>query len=322
MLKFGNTVVVADLGDIIRALRAYIQNTPNAGYLKQIKSSSDSIMVSCPFHKGGTEQRPSCGILRQDKGGVPAGTFHCFTCHERGSLLKFINKVLGEREISSVALRWLQARFDLAELYNRNLKLDFGLEKATKIITDYVSEEELKKYRVVHKYMYKRKLTDEIIEKFDVGYDGETQCITFPVRDLSGRTLFIARRSVKTKFFNYPKNVEKSLYGIYELGSKQYKDVWICESIINALTLWSYGIPAVATNGVAFSKKQLAQLLKINTNGFIIAFDGDIAGDDGAKKLGELLRGRRLVSIAQLPRGKDINDLSIAEVKALEVNWT
>ena len=65
--------------------------------------------------------------------------------------------------------------------------------------------------------MYERGLTDEVIEEFDIGYDKDTRCITFPVRDKSGGTLFVARRSVDTKYFNYPKEAEKPLYGLFEL---------------------------------------------------------------------------------------------------------
>ena len=55
--------------------------------------------------------------------------------------------------------------------------------------------------------MYKRRSTDEIIEKFDVGFDNHFElkdkfgkvksvlrCLTFPVRDINGNTLFIAEK--------------------------------------------------------------------------------------------------------------------------------
>ena len=35
----------------------------------------------------------------------------------------------------------------------------------------FVTEEELKSYRFTIPYMYERKMTDALIEKFDVGYD-------------------------------------------------------------------------------------------------------------------------------------------------------
>lgn len=65
--------------------------------------------------------------------------------------------------------------------------------------------------------MYKRGLTDELIELYDVGYDPKFKlksdsnpfsCITFPVRDVNGKTLFIARRAIDFKLYHYPENVE------------------------------------------------------------------------------------------------------------------
>ena len=115
------------------------------------------------------------------------------------------------------------------------------------------SEEELDSYRYFHPYMYKRKLTDEIIELFDVGYDKDfvlkskttgnemhLQCITFPVRDITGKTLFIARRCVNNKIFHYPEGVTKPLYGIYELYQLPEfpKTVYVCESIIASLFIF------------------------------------------------------------------------------------
>ena len=39
---------------------------------------------------------------------------------------------------------------------------------------------------------------------FDIGYDKDRRAITFPVKDRQGRCLFIARRSVVGKEYNYP----------------------------------------------------------------------------------------------------------------------
>lgn len=109
---------------------------------------------------------------------------------------------------------------------------------STKTETDkieYVTESELAKYRYYHPYMYERKLTNEIIEKFDIGYDKDTDCITFPVYDEFGRCVFVARRSVKTKYFNYPSGSKKPIYGLEKID-KDTNAVLVVESFLNALT--------------------------------------------------------------------------------------
>ena len=49
-------------------------------------------------------------------------------------------------------------------------------------------------------------MTDEVIEQFDLGYDKSTDSITFPVRDKNGDCMFVARRSIKTKYFDLTDN--------------------------------------------------------------------------------------------------------------------
>ena len=44
------------------------------------KSGEGQILVRCPFHKGGQEKKPSFSV------NVEEGLFHCFTCHESGTI--------------------------------------------------------------------------------------------------------------------------------------------------------------------------------------------------------------------------------------------
>ena len=43
-------------------------------------------------------------------------------------------------------------------------------------------------------------------------------------------------------------------------------------------------------------------------------FDGDISGDKGAKRFVENIGPDKFVNIHQLPRGKDVNDLTYEEI--------
>ena len=163
--------------------------------------------------------------------------------------------------------------------------------------------------------MYQRKLTDEVIEKFDIGYDEHFElkdeegkvkqvlrCLTFPVRDVSGNTLFIARRSVDIKFFHYPEGVIKPVYGLYELPD-DVREVIICESILNALTCYVYGKPAVALNGLG-TEYQYEQLKRLPARKFIIALDPDEAGQRATRKLRKALRGSKLVTQYEITKEK------------------
>ena len=79
MIKIGNKTIDADIEVILEELKSFILVRDNKTVLKDIKSTSDNVMVTCPYHKGGEERRPSCGISTVDKPDHPAGTVHCFT---------------------------------------------------------------------------------------------------------------------------------------------------------------------------------------------------------------------------------------------------
>ena len=158
-----------------------------------------------------------------------------------------------------------------------------------------------------------------VVDVFDVGYDNESGWIAFPVRGINGNCLFIARRSVVTKFFNYPAGAEKPVYGLYELHQlpKFPSEFIICESMIDAITCWVYGKYAVALNGLG-NELQFKQLNAMPCRKFILATDNDDAGQAARKRLRKNLQNK-LITEYVLPIGKkDINDLTLEEFNSLK----
>lgn len=248
-------------------------------------------------------------------------TGNCFACGETHSLPEVISHCLGHYDdmLGKYGWEWLVKNFLSVNIENRK-DIDIDLSRNTnKIEQTYVSEEILDTYRYTHPYMYERKLTDEVIERFDIGYDRTNDCITFPVRDISGKTLFVATRSTKVKFFNYPSGVEKPVYGLYELYSLNRFPcaVYICESMIDALTLWTHkGKYAVALNGLGTSL-QFKQLNEMPCREFIIATDNDEAGMKARLRIKKNLH--KLLSEVILPNGrKDINECAYEEIENMK----
>lgn len=302
---------------------------------KKFRRLQDHIQFCCPFHKDGQEESPSCGITTNDikyADGhvVRAGTVHCFACGYTSSLEQMISRLFGHEDFGTFGANWLRTNF-LSVSYEDRPEIELDLSRDTdkkKTPVKYVSEEELDSYRYIHPYMYQRKLTDEVIELFDVGFDANFKltekadpipCITFPVRDITGGTLFIARRSVVSKMFHYPVGVDKPVYGVYELSLFETypKEVIICESIINCLTCYTYGKYAVALNGTG-TVQQYEQLKSLPCRKFILGLDPDDAGNRGRDKLRKALYNSKLVTDLIIPKGKDINDLTKEEFDALE----
>jgi DNA primase len=310
-------VFSVELIDIINELQAQL-HLNQIPLLNAVRELPHDIMITCPYHKGGQERRPSAGIRKHD------GQFHCLACGETHSLQEMISHCFGYSDdlVGAFGWNWLLKNFlTVAVETRKDIDLDFVRESTNEVSINYVSEEELDRYRFIHPYMYKRKLTDDVIEMFDVGYDKNTKCITFPVRDIDGNTLFIARRSVVTKFFNYPEGVEKPVYGLHEVREwarqgNDISEIIICESMIDALTCWVYGKPAVALNGTG-DDLQFVQLNKMPCRKFILATDNDAAGMKARRRLRKNLKGK-LITEYVFPEGrKDINDLSLEEFNSL-----
>ena len=306
-----------------------------AGLLKLHKKNGEYFMIHCPIHNDGNEKHPSCGVLLHDqlRAGklYPEGWVHCFTCGWSKSLPDTITEILKRKSMSGTGLDWLKQYVpdftntdfdyllpkDTLTKLNMKYALQSFADLANKAEETFVPEEELKGYRYTVPYMYDRKLTDEVIERFDVGVDlhyvppgrkREVACITFPVRNQQGKTKFIVRRSIEGKNFYLPSGITKSPYGLYELP-KDAKVVIIAESCFNVLTSYVYGVPAIGLLGTG-SVDQLQSLKTLGVSEFVIGTDNDEAGDKGATRIKKALSQVAIIRRMHLPTGKDINDLT------------
>ena len=299
---------------ILEELRAQL-SVNGIQLLGAMRDTPDNIQVSCPYHKDGQERRPSAGIKKSD------GTFHCFTCGETHTLQEMISHCFGRYDdiVGAFGWEWLLKNFLTVSVEERKgIELNLSRNTAEKV-SSYISDDELDSYRVYHPYMWKRKMTREVVELFDIGYDDETNSITFPVRDIQGRCLFVARRSVNTKFFNYPAGAEKPVYGLYELSklSDYPKEVIICESMIDAIYFWTVGKYAVALNGLG-NELQFRQLKEMPCRKFILCTDSDDAGMRARSRIRKNLRNK-LITEYVLPEGrKDANDCTREELITLK----
>lgn len=304
----------ASLWDILTELKA--QSEINGlNMIRVMKESGHNIQICCPYHN---DRRPSAGV------DMRTGMFHCFGCGEVRTIEELIAYCLGHDDDMKFGWNWLLKNFLTISIEERKdipLDLDRNMLYNVNESKEYVTEEELDTYRYIHPYMYKRGLTDEVIELFDIGYDKNTNCITFPVRDVNGHCLFIARRSVQTKFFNYPKDIEKPLYGLYEIYKTFYyktmQEIIVCESMLDALSFWTVHKQAVALNGLG-SELQMRQLRDLPCRGLILCTDMDEAGMKARERIKANVKNK-LISEYMLPRGrKDANECTKEELKNLK----
>lgn len=318
------------------------------GLIRPHKITGSYYQIYCPIHNDGNERHPSFGVLLREevRNGqrYPEGFCHCFTCGFAKGIPDLITELLKRKSINKSGLDWLVENIpgfepdidyellipkDVSDKILSNFKPQSvdeikDLIASLKGKNNYITEEELAKYRFTVPYMYERKLTDEAIEHFDIGFDAEfvapgrtkvTPSLTFPVRDYKGRTLFIYRRAIESKFFSMPSQTNKPLYGVYELNPNT-ECVIICESILNAVTAWTYGYQAIALMGTG-TKNQVQLIKQLGMNKITLCLDGDEAGYKATARLRKSLSSSAFIDVIEMPEGKDVNDCTKEEFNEL-----
>ena len=337
MIKLADTIIQASTEDVINTLRFDLAQK-GLNRFAIVRRNGENLQSNCPFHKNGQERKPSFGVNGEiDK-------CHCFSCSWSGTIEEMISELYGYQDEGKFGKRWLIKRFNTVEIETRpnimegfngrKINLSRGIYKSIETTSkgksgemgkagqgnEYeknrdleerdktvITEEELDKYRYIHPYLYERGLTDEIIERFDIGYDKTRNEITFPVADLHGTIRFIASRSVKNKFFRLPKGEDKPIYQGYRFVTGRYRTAYITESFLNCLTCWKYNKPAMATIGTG-NKKQYEILNKLPVREYILAFDPDEAGRKAAERFRKNVHGKIIKELVY-PDNRDINDL-------------
>lgn len=311
VIRVGNRTIKTPISEILKVVKSELTN----GKLQIInEEKNNEITVTCPHHKFGKEENASCNIyVGDDTKKLKYGTMHCFSCGFSGYFTDFIAECF---EITlEEANAWLLSHFES----NRDSYIDFNfepIELESKTPTKYLDESILETFQSWHPYMKKRKLTRKVCNTFQIKYDTKTQCIIFPVRDIKGKLLFLTKRSVNTKRFYIPEDVEKPVYLLYYLVNNNINEAWVFESQINCLTGWTHGLPSICLFGTG-SDYQYKILNKSPIRIYHLCFDGDEAGDKGINRFIKNIRKDVFVDIVPIPRGKDFNDLSYDEVEKL-----
>ena len=325
MISIDNDYYNIELYQLLVQLRNDIyEKTERALFKDIIKKSNGQVSVTCPIHKRGMENKPSCFISEN-------GLVHCFSCNYSGTIYSMISELLfNKRDGGIKGKEYLLNNIKGSRVNDRKKQMEKFLSKIKRrhepIIQKekrVVSQEELDKYAYIHPYMYKRHMTDEIIEKFDIGFDNnyfymgkKIATITFPVKDLEGDVITIIRRAISFKRFFIERFIEKPIYGLYEINKTKEQDIYITESIFNCLTLWTWGYQAVALIGLG-NNKQIDILNKLENRLFYICMDGDDAGRNAALKIKQKLKNKFIYNI-DMYEGKDINDLSKGQFERLK----
>lgn len=297
MITVDNYILNKSAYDILTDLSTVLTN----GKLRFFRQASSGISVPCPFHASGQEQHNSCYV------DPDSGVFHCFACGAKGPFYHFVAGCFDSSD--DYAKQWLIKH--CGTLKAETLQLEDEIVIGKKFLPQkYLDESILETYQSWAPYLTKRKLSRAACQKLQIKYDPANRQIIFPVFDINGKLISLARRSVDLKLFHLDKTIAKPIYCVDQVVKNKLSKVVITEGPIDAVTCWSHNVPAIATFG-SISKDQINQLNSLGITVLYLCFDNDQAGQEFNKTIKKFLNPRILTVDVEIPAGcKDVNDIA------------
>ena len=221
MPKIQNIQITTPLENILTDIKS---NCP--GYLRDIRVSATNIMCTCPFHGNHSEKHPACSISISEDAKIPYGTFHCFACGESGSFIKFINSCFEARN-PDFGKQWLLEHYGKEILEDQYEELpEINLNATTKSIPIpdiCLSVFDYNNPRALDYLINKRHIIKPVIDYFKIGYNANTDSITFPCWNAQGELMGIFERAIETKRFKIPEIYPKPVYLLNEVIKQHFK---------------------------------------------------------------------------------------------------
>ncbi|MBK1992168.1 DNA primase [Campylobacter sp. 2018MI35] len=124
----------------------------------EVKKQGSSYICVCPFHN---DKNPSMHINSQK------GFYHCFSCKAGGDVFKFVmdyEKISFKEAVEKVATL---SNFTLT--YTKEKKEQKDLKYILPLLNAFYKEN-LPKHKEILSYLYSRKLNDQDIKKFELGF--------------------------------------------------------------------------------------------------------------------------------------------------------
>lgn len=298
------------------------------GSLVQLKKQGSNYWCCCPFHH---EKTPSMCINANHQ------YFKCFSCDAKGDVIEFVK-------------RYKSLDFKEACLFISNItgvNIDFNgkklntepLDRALMIYKNAFTNS------VAYKYAKKRGLSDESIDKFELGYGCIIQNhdprfnfkafnnrLIFPIylpsghrlagfgaRDISGKSNAKYINSPQSEFFNK----QTLMYGFHLARDFIQKNqaCYIVEGYLDVILAHQNGFSnVIAPLGTAINSEHFIRISKLTSN-IILAFDKDNAGLRASFKAIEMCFNLELDSVKVLilhTKCKDLADFFTQEENAKE----
>jgi len=273
--------------------------------------TESNFMIFCPFHNN---SRTPAGTVSKEK-----GLFFCFGCQTSKNLVEFVMAVSNRSYFESIRyIKQKNTETDITQLVNKKLYVAPEFTQFDEVLIKRLNNQAVESPRAIN-YFYSRRITQESINKFSLGYSDKQDYVTIPIQSPEGMTIGFVARSIEGKDFKNTPGLPKSkvLFNLHRVRSSKF--VYVVESSFDAIRLDQVGFPAVATLGANVSSVQMKLLEKYFSDVILVA-DNDEAGSVMIERiLGKI--GSKVSVINIDKKYKDIGEMSDEEIKKLEYKF-
>lgn len=235
-----------------------------------------------------------------------------------GTFIKLIQFL--RKETYNETLYYIDAKYGIIALYD-------GILPLRRISLPKIAEEyrplplsTLEHYERGSAYLSGRTIAEDVQRMMRVHTDTRRKATVIPWFNADGTLGNVKFRTNYAKTFWYAKGgrpIREMLYGIDVIYRRNIKRAAIVEAEIDAMTLMSAGIAAIATGGAAFTEDKRRLIVQSPLEEIVIVRDNDRAGRRWRNDIYESMRRDVRISIATIPFSvKDANEY--AEANGLE----
>lgn len=277
---------------------------------------------------------PTCsamkGIEYDGKGNLEVnygqGVYKCWACAETDNTKGFLFNLFKEFGNKQQLAKFIAGGYVFDSEYYSNLKKDTPKE-VLKLPDEYFSltgKQKYPQFAAAFNYLYGRRVTDEIIEKFKIGFclSGKYENrVIVPSYDKNGVLNYFISRSIskyvkKFKYLN-PK-IDKKEIVFNENLINWDKTVFLVEGVFDHIVIPN-SIPLLGKN--LYNK--IFELIYFKSNAYIVILLDSDAHDDSVKIYNKLNAGRlrNRVLINTMPEGHDVSSFNQVFGEVELKNW-
>jgi hypothetical protein len=230
------------------------------------------------------------------------------------TLLSWLRQETAEETIDYLVEKYAPFNVDVDAL---ELDLNLALEEEPPKTFGW---DEVKHLLKPSDYLKGRGVNEKVQSAMQTGRDDKHKAVAFTWHDKDGNIVNIKFRSEKEKYFWYADGqpIKFHVYGLFLVRKLKKDTVFIVESEIDALYLWSMGFPAIALGRAGMSPMQKELILSSGIKTLVICTDNDKAGRRAGLEIIAELTGYMDIHTINFPDNvKDVNDMKPEVLKPI-----